>query len=93
MTETVRAHLWVRGRVQGVSFRAFTQGRARAQSLHGGVRNLDDGRVEAVLEGPRAAVEAVIADLHVGPPRARVDTVEVLWEPPTGAEADFRIWY
>jgi acylphosphatase len=90
---TVRAHLWVVGRVQGVSFRAFTQDEARQRGLTGGVRNLPDGSVEVEVEGDRQAVEALIARIRRGPGSARVDAVEVQWEQPTGLHGDFRIWY
>jgi acylphosphatase len=86
----VRAVVRARGQVQGVGFRVFVHGRARALGVTGFVRNLRDGRVEAAVEGPRAAVEALIEAVRRGPAGARVAGVEVRWEPPRG-EADFRI--
>jgi acylphosphatase len=84
VAERVRRHLWISGQVQGVWFRD----RCRAEALHRGVdgyvRNLADGRVEAVLEGPPDAVAAVEAWCAEGPPRARVDHVEARDETPTG---------
>ena len=53
--EQARVTAWVRGRVQGVGFRWWTRARARELGLDGTARNLDDGRVEVVAEGPRAA--------------------------------------
>jgi acylphosphatase len=93
MTDIVRAHVLVRGIVQGVAFRAFTEHRALRRRLRGGVRNMDDGRVETFLEGPREDVLAVIEELKAGPPRARVDDVAVTWETPSGTESTFCIWY
>ncbi|MDQ7857270.1 MAG: acylphosphatase [Armatimonadota bacterium] len=86
----VRALLRVRGQVQGVGFRVFVHARAGALGLTGFVRNLRDGRVEAAVEGPRAAVEALIEAVRRGPAGARVAGVDVRWEPPRG-EVGFRI--
>jgi acylphosphatase len=80
----------VSGRVQGVWFRDSCRERARAEGVAGAVRNLADGRVEAVFEGPAGSVERMVAWCHDGPPRARVDRVEVVDEPPVG-EAGFRV--
>ena len=82
--EHVRAHVWISGRVQGVFFRACTVDEAVASGVNGWVRNSSDGRVEAVLEGERSAVEAMIAWCRKGPPAARVSSVEVVWEEPKG---------
>jgi acylphosphatase len=71
----VRVH--VRGRVQGVSFRAWTKAGAEARGLSGWVRNEPDGSVAALIAGPEDAVQAMVAALHEGPPRARVEAVEV----------------
>ncbi len=67
----------VTGRVQGVWFRGWTQGEAERLGLRGWVRNASDGSVEAVIAGPEAAVDAMLAALHRGPELARVDGVEV----------------
>jgi acylphosphatase len=75
-----RAHLIVRGRVQGVFFRASAAREASARGLAGWVRNLADGTVEAVLQGPRPLVEEVIGWAHQGPPAARVDEVLINWQ-------------
>ena len=72
-----RLHCWVSGRVQGVWFRGATQQRMRELGLRGWVRNLADGRVEALLEGDDAAVERGLEFLRSGPPGARVAGVEV----------------
>ena len=81
MTRT-RAHVWVSGRVQGVWFRESCREEAFRRGVTGWVRNLADGRVEAVFEGEPAAVDAVVAWCHEGPPRARVRNVERLDELP-----------
>ena len=89
----VRSRIWVSGRVQGVAYRAFTYDAAAGMGLRGGVRNLDDGRVEVEVEGDRATVEALLEILRAGPPMARVDDVQVEWNTPTGKFERFQIWY
>jgi acylphosphatase len=86
-----RAHLFVSGWVQGVSFRGYTRRCARELALTGWVRNLYDGRVEAVAEGPRSAVEALIDQVRRGPASARIENVDVIWEEYRGEFPDFRI--
>jgi acylphosphatase len=71
------AHVYVSGRVQGVWFRESTRRFAEELGLSGYVRNLADGRVEAVFEGPEAAVRAAIRFVHDGPEQARVAEVVV----------------
>jgi acylphosphatase len=70
----------VEGLVQGVGFRAFVEGEARALGLDGYVRNRRDGGVEAVFAGEAERVEAMIAHCRRGPSHARVDFVKVLDE-------------
>jgi acylphosphatase len=72
-----RAHILIEGKVQGVFFRSETQKHAQLNNLTGWVRNLYDGRVEAVLEGEARAVDKMIAWCHKGPPYAVVKKVEV----------------
>jgi acylphosphatase len=74
----------VRGRVQGVFFRHSAVERAQAHGVAGWVRNCQDGTIEAVLEGPREAVERVVRFFHTGPPHARIEDVEVRDEQPEG---------
>jgi len=74
---TVLRHLAIRGRVQGVGYRAFVEEEATALGLDGWVRNRRDGTVEAVIAGPGEAVEAMIAACRKGPFSARVDGVDV----------------
>ena len=87
----VRAHLFVSGRVQGVFFRAETQSIARANHVAGWIRNLSDGRVEAVFEGEKDKVEKTIEFCKRGPPGAYVKTLDVTWENWKGEFSDVRI--
>jgi acylphosphatase len=89
--ETVRAHVWVSGRVQGVGFRAATRDRARRAGLDGWVYNAEDGRVEAVFQGSRGAVQQLVSWCYSGPPMAQVDRVELNWEEPDPKEGGFSI--
>jgi len=82
-----RVHVFISGRVQGVSFRAFTTRHATALKLTGWVMNLRDGRVEAVIEGPKEKVAELLKLIEKGPPAARVDDLKVTDERPRG---DFR---
>ena len=88
-----RLHCIVRGRVQGVSFRAYTQREARRLGLGGWVRNLPDGAVEAVAEGDEARLGDLLAWLHHGPSHARVDAVSPTWSDADGGFHDFQIRY
>jgi acylphosphatase len=83
-SERIRRRLIVHGQVQGVWFRDSTRERAQAPGVAGWVRNRPDGAVESVLEGESEAVERVTGFLRTGPPRARVERVEVKEEPPEG---------
>ncbi len=89
---TVRVRAWASGRVQGVGYRAFVRSAAIRLSLHGGVRNLEDGRVEVEAEGPRPALEALLEQLRLGPPGAKVEDLQVRWESASGRFVGFRIW-
>lgn len=89
--ERVRAHVLIAGRVQGVGFRAYARDRARAAGVEGWVRNLSDGRVEAIFEGSRPAVQRLVSWCYSGPTHAQVEKVEVEWEQPTGKEGGFSI--
>jgi acylphosphatase len=81
---TTRARALVRGRVQGVFFRAEASSRARSLGLAGSVRNLPDGSVEAVFEGEQERVDSMLRWCEDGPAGARVDAVDVSWEQPAG---------
>jgi acylphosphatase len=77
-----RARIVVRGRVQGVFFRAETRDRARSLDLAGWVRNNPDGTVEAVFEGDRDRIDSMLTWCRRGPALAQVDAVDVEWEQP-----------
>ena len=81
----------VRGRVQGVYFRASAQREARRLGLTGWIRNRPDQSVELVAEGEEAGIKDLVAWAHHGPSAARVDAVEVKWRSFTGELFDFRI--
>lgn len=81
----------INGRVQGVGFRYFTQDVARREGATGWVRNLPDGSVEALIEGDAEAVTRVERALRSGPRGARIDTVRVDTEEPSGTYRDFSI--
>ena len=81
-TEHCRRRVLISGLVQDVWFRATTAKRAVSAGVHGWVRNLDDGRVEAVLEGSADAVNEVLEFCSRGPEMARVDRIEVVEESP-----------
>jgi acylphosphatase len=69
-------HIMVRGRVQGVGYRAFVEQEAHQRGLHGWVRNRRDGSVEAVFAGPRAAVESMVEACRRGPMSARISALD-----------------
>jgi len=89
----VRAHVYITGYVTGVLFRYHTQQLAQRLGVSGWVRNLRDGRVEAVFEGEREQVEEMVKFCREGPPGARVTDVEVKWEKYQGGFSGFEIRY
>lgn len=90
---TKRKRALISGTVQGVAFRAYTRETARRTGVSGWVRNLPDGRVEAVFEGEANKVEEVILWCHKGSPGSRVEAVSVIEEPPKGESGEFSITY
>ena len=90
--DRVRAHVFVTGTVQGVAYRANTEEAAKSRALDGWVRNLDDGRVEAVFEGPRAPVEEMVAWCETGSPDADVSDVSAEYEEPRGTNGFHVRW-
>lgn len=88
-----RAHLYISGKVQGVYYRGFTQEIAYSLGLNGWSKNLPDGRVEAVFEGEKDVIEAVIKKCYQGPPAARVTDIQVIWDESVENFTDFSIRY
>ena len=88
-----RAHVVVSGRVQGVFFRDYTQRQAGALGVRGWVRNLLDGRVEALFEGEEKAVQRMVAWCQQGSPEAYVTDVEVDYQPYVGEFLGFQVRY
>jgi acylphosphatase len=86
-------HLIIRGRVQGVAFRAYTVREARALGLTGWVRNRPDGSVELVAEGEQQGLERLEAWCHRGPSAASVRDVETQWLDFIGDLAPFSVRY
>lgn len=83
--ELVQVKVSIRGHVQGVWFRASTRDVATRHGVAGWIRNEPDGTVTALLQGPRPAVDKVIAFARQGPPHARVDAVDITEKEPTGS--------
>ena len=93
MTDTIRVHVIVGGRVQGVFFRAFTREEAVRLGLSGWVRNRPNGSVEAIVEGEKTAVERMLQWFHQGSPNSIVETVDATEESPVGDPSTFEIHY
>ena len=93
MEEKIRARAVISGRVQGVFFRVETKRAADRIGVYGWVRNRRDGTVEAVFEGDKDRVDAVLEWCKEGPPHAHVVDVDVSWNDYTGAFQGFEITY
>lgn len=91
MASKVARKFTVSGEVQGVGYRFFAQRAAARHQVTGYVRNLADGRVEALVEGPPPSVEAFKQDLATGPAHAQVENIEEVEVEPTGHYPLFRI--
>lgn len=89
--ERARIRIVVTGRVQGVFFRRAAAEQARTLSIAGWARNLNDGSVEIVGEGERQNLQLLLAWAHQGPPHARVNAVQVQWQPCVGEFAQFQV--
>ena len=88
-----RAHVFISGHVQGVFYRSNTRKRSLELGLTGWVRNLRDGRVEAIFEGEESEIQKALEWCHRGPSYASVERVEIFWEEPTGEFQTFSIRY
>jgi acylphosphatase len=94
MGKSKALHVWVKGRVQGVFFRDSTQRKATSLGLTGWVKNLPDGRVEALFVGKEDACRQALAFVGVGPSGARVTDVDHRWEDiPADSFAGFEVRY
>jgi len=91
--EKSRAHIYVSGRVQGVFFRDWTRRKAKELEIFGWVRNLNDGRVEAVFEGEKEKIEKMIELTKKGPILAKVNKLEIEWQEFQAEFSDFEIKY
>jgi acylphosphatase len=89
--ESVRIHALVRGMVQGVGFRYFVLNAARTAGLVGFVKNLRDGSVEILAEGPREELERFARDVSEGPRRGLVRDVQFTWAESTGEFESFEV--
>ena len=89
----VRAHLIIKGRVQGVWYRANTKEQACILGIKGWVKNLPDGSVEVVFEGDKKKVEEMIQWCHQGPKLSQVESVDIQWEKPAKQNDTFKIEY
>ena len=87
----VRAQVFISGRVQGVFFRLKTRQKAQKHKVAGWVRNLPDGRVEAIFERKNENVQKLIAFCRKGPFNSKVTKIDIQWEKYTGEIADFKI--
>lgn len=87
----VRAHVFIEGMVQGINYRWWTLRQAQSLNLVGWVKNLADGRVEAIFEGPRNIVEEMVKKCHQGPRLAGVKHIDINWEKATGEFSAFEI--
>jgi acylphosphatase len=88
-----RAHLFVKGKVQGVFFRQALKVMAKKKNVSGYVKNLKDGRVEAILEGEDVDVSSLVEWCHAGPANARVEDVEIRNEKYKGEFSKFEVLY
>jgi acylphosphatase len=91
--KNIRAHIFVSGKVQGVFFRETTRKRANKEGVAGWVKNLRDGRVEAVLEGKEDRVRKMVDWARSGPIWAKIEALDVVWEDYQGEFSGFEIRY
>ncbi|MCF8001527.1 MAG: acylphosphatase [Halanaerobiales bacterium] len=93
MSDIIRKHVFVSGRVQGVGFRATARNKAQSLNVNGWVKNLYDGRVEAVIEGEPDAVKQMTRFFKKGPRMANVTDYEIKDETPTNNFSTFSVKY
>jgi len=88
-----RGHIFISGKVQGVFFRSTIRKKAKELGVNGWVKNLTDGRVEAIFEGEEEKIKKMIEFCHKGPKAANVKDVEVKWEESKNEFNDFKVKY
>lgn len=89
--QKVQARITVRGIVQGVNYRWFTQRRASELNVMGYARNMPDGSVLVIAEGARAEIQQLVEALRVGPSAAVVENVQIEWRAPSGEFDRFEV--
>jgi acylphosphatase len=93
MSQKKALHVMIEGRVQGVGFRWFVREVGSSLGLVGYVKNLPDGRVEAVAEGDEPTLQQFLVRMHEGPSHAHVKKVNESWTEPSGRYQAFQISY
>jgi acylphosphatase len=93
MKEKIRAHIFASGKVQGVFYRGNIRKRAEKLGVSGWVKNLADGRVEAIFEGDKEEVEEMVNWARKGPIWAKIEALDVIWEDYLGEFNSFEIRY
>ncbi len=91
--EKIRAHIFVSGRVQGVFYRESCRKKSLSLGVSGWVKNLKDGRVEAVFEGEKGNVEKMVNWCRKGPIWAKVDSFDIIWEDYKSEFSEFETRY
>ncbi len=86
-----KAHVFIEGKVQGVFYRIWVRSKAKKLGLVGWVKNLTDGRVEAVFEGPKETIKEIIDSCWAGPSASKVEKVGVKWEKVSNRHESFEI--
>lgn len=90
-SEVVRVHVWVKGRVQGIGFRAYVESSARQMGVTGWVRNVGYDTVEAVAEGERESIDRFVEAMKMGPRGSHVDESRIESETPAGEFQSFQV--
>ncbi|MBM7556448.1 acylphosphatase [Halanaerobacter jeridensis] len=93
MAGKIRKHVYISGRVQGVGFRAFTTRTAHSLGVAGWVKNLADGRVEAIFSGSQEQVDKILEEVKEGPSFANVEDIEIIDENYKGQYDGFEVRY
>jgi len=89
--DSIRAHIFIKGKVQGVFYRDWTAQKAKVLGLVGWIKNLEDGRVEAVFEGSKDKVTEIVENCREGSVLAKVEHVDALWEAASGEFSSFEV--